>query len=116
MLGKIGRDIDKAVYISLPYEESINRISKRMACSVCRIHVVMGKDIVDKEDPCPACGGKVIQRGDDTPEGIAKRLKTFYEITVPVIEYYKDKGMLIEVDGLGSVEEVGAEIIKKLEK
>jgi len=54
-----------------------------------------------------------MQRGDDTPDGVAKRLKTFYEVTVPVIEKYREKGMLIEVDGNQSVEKVFEDIIEE---
>jgi adenylate kinase len=115
MLADIGRSIDKAIYIFLPYEESVARISKRYMCSVCRRHFVLGKDIQTINDSCPTCGGPITQRGDDTPDGIAKRLKTFYEITIPVIEYYRQRDLLIEVDGNQSVEKVFEDIDNKLE-
>ncbi|HAV11016.1 MAG TPA: adenylate kinase [Candidatus Moranbacteria bacterium] len=114
MLKEIGRDIDSAIYITLPYEESVERITKRFACQSCKKHFVLGKSILSQDDPCQECGGKIIQRTDDTPEGIRKRLDTFYEITVPVIEYYREKGILIEVDGRGSVSQVSDEITKRL--
>ncbi|KKQ51064.1 MAG: Adenylate kinase [Parcubacteria group bacterium GW2011_GWD2_38_11] len=114
MLQELSRSIDKAIYITLPYEESIARITKRYACTVCYRHFVLGKHIEGREDPCPTCGGPVMQRGDDTPDGVAKRLKTFYEVTVPVIEKYRERGLLIEVDGNKSVEEVFSEIVSGL--
>ena len=114
LLASLGRKIDKAVYITLPYEESVARISKRYACAVCYRHFVLGKDIQSPQDVCPTCAGPIIQRGDDTPEGIAKRLDTFYQITMPVIEYYRQKGLLVEIDGNRDVEEVFEDIISKL--
>lgn len=114
LLEELGRKLDKAIYITLPYEQSIERITKRYACTVCYRHFVLGKNIQSPNDPCPTCGGPIMQRVDDTPDGIAKRLKTFYEVTVPVIEQYKERGMLIEVDGNNSVEKVFEEIINKL--
>lgn len=108
-----GRSIDRAVYIALPYDESVARITRRYLCTVCLKHIVLGKHIQTPEDACPNCGGKITQRGDDTPDGIAKRLKTFYEVTVPVIEHYRKKGILIEVDGNRGVEEVFEDIISK---
>jgi adenylate kinase len=114
LLEELGRPIDRAIYIKLPMEESIARISKRYACTVCYRHFVIDKHIKSSDDPCPTCGGPIMQRGDDTPEGIAKRLKTFYQVTVPVIEHYKEKGILIEVDGHKSVEEVFEDITNKL--
>lgn len=114
MMQKMGRKIDKAIYITLPREESVARITKRYACTLCYRHFVLGKDIQSANDACPTCSGPIQQRGDDTPDGIAKRLKTFYEITMPVIEQYRQRKMLIEVDGNQSVEKVFAEIIDKL--
>jgi adenylate kinase len=68
------------------------------------------------EEPCPTCGGPIMQRPDDTPEGVAKRLKTFYDVTIPVVDEYRERGMLIEVDGGQSVEKVFEDIINGLEK
>ncbi len=114
MLGVLGRTIDKAIYITLPYDESVARITKRYACTVCHRHFVLGKHIEDNEQPCPTCGGPIMQRSDDTPDGVAKRLKTFYEVTVPVIDQYRERGLLIEVDGNQSVEKVFEDIVEKL--
>ncbi len=115
MLSLMGRNIDKAIYIELPYEESINRITKRFACLECKKHFILGKEIESEKESCPACGGKIAQRIDDTMDGIKKRLNTFYETTIPVVEYYKRKEMLIEVNGKKSIQDVNLEIIKKLE-
>lgn len=114
MLGQIDRNVDKAIYITLPYDESITRITKRYACTVCYRHFVLGKDIANIDDPCPTCGGPIIQRADDTPEGVTKRLKTFYDVTVPVIDHYRGKGLLIEVDGNQAKEKVFKDIVKQL--
>lgn len=116
MLESLARPIDKAVYITLAYDESVARITKRYACTVCYRHFVIGKHIQGHEDPCPTCGGPVMQRADDTPDGVAKRLKTFYEVTMPVIDKYRERGLLIEVDGNQSVEKVFEDIIAGLEK
>lgn len=113
LMESLGRNIDKAIYITLPYEESIARITKRYACTVCYRHFVLDKHIKNIDDPCPTCGGPIMQRGDDTPDGVAKRLKDFYAITVPVVEYYREQGMLIEVDGNKGVEEVFQDILSK---
>ena len=114
MLADFGRTIHKAVYISLPYAESVTRIVKRYACTGCFKHLILGKDIMANTDRCPACGALVHQRADDTPDGIAKRLETFYAVTMPVVEYYRQKGMLIEVDGNQDREKVFQDIISEL--
>ena len=114
MLAGYGRSIDRAIYISLPYDESVARITKRYACTLCYRHLIRGKDILSGNDACPTCGGPVRQRGDDTPDGIVKRLATFYALTIPVIEHYRSKGLLVEVDGNRTVEEVFADIVQQL--
>lgn len=115
MLSLLKREVAKAIYIKLPYNISVERITKRYICPLCRRHFVLGRDIARVDDPCPTCGGPIRQRLDDTPEGVAKRLKTFYEVTVPVIEHYRLKGMLVEVDGDQPVEKVFEDIVAKLQ-
>lgn len=115
MLVSLDRKLDKAIYITLPYEVSVERITKRYMCPLCRRHFVLGKDIKSADDPCPTCGGPIRQRMDDTPEGVAKRLKTFYEVTIPVVEHYRQRGMLVEVEGNQPVEKVFADIVAKLQ-
>jgi adenylate kinase len=116
MLAELSRNIDKAIYIRLPYDESISRITKRYACTVCYRHFVLGDHINETQDPCPTCGGPIMQRPDDTPDGVAKRLKTFYDVTIPVVNEYRERGMLIEVDGNQTIESVFSDIIEQLEK
>jgi len=63
---------------------------------------------------CDRCGGELYQRADDTVEGIRKRLEVYQAQTTPVIEYYKEKGRLLEVDGGGGAEEVSQGMEKAL--
>ncbi|HOW60747.1 MAG TPA: nucleoside monophosphate kinase [Candidatus Moranbacteria bacterium] len=114
MLKNINRSIDRAISITLSREESIKRISKRYICPSCNKQFILGEDIENKNMPCPKCGDQIRQRFDDTPEGVKKRLDTFQKVTVPVIEYYRKKDMLVEVDGRQSVEKVFKDIIENL--
>lgn len=114
MLENIGRSFDKAIYITLPYEESIERISKRYMCAVCRRQFVLGRDIESIESHCPTCEGPIMKRGDDTPEGIAKRLRVFHEVTMPVVDYYRKRGILIEVNGSQEIDKVFKDITQAL--
>ncbi|HOF42667.1 MAG TPA: nucleoside monophosphate kinase [Candidatus Moranbacteria bacterium] len=114
MLEKLARPIHKAISITLPHEESLKRISKRFTCIMCRKQFVLGESIKDLDNPCPDCGGLIAQRIDDTPDGIIKRLDTFQKVTVPVIEYYRKKNMLIEVDGTQNIDKVFEDIASEL--
>jgi adenylate kinase len=109
-----GRKIDKIVFLNISDEDSIERVSKRYSCSKCHKHFTIGENITSSIDPCTDCGGSIEQRKDDTEEGIKKRLSIFREQTMPVVEYYRDKGVLVEIDGTKSKKEVFEDITDKL--
>ncbi|EKE10678.1 MAG: hypothetical protein ACD_15C00213G0003 [uncultured bacterium] len=114
ILLEYGRITDVVIYISLPMEESIERITKRFGCKSCKSRLILKEDIQSPGDKCPNCGGEVVQRTDDTLEGITKRLDIFYRETLPVIEHYRKKGILYEVDGCRNVESVYLDISEKV--
>lgn len=113
-LPESGKKIDAVVFINIPEEESIARIGKRWVCKKNQHPLIMGVDVKNKKDKCPVDGSEIYQRLDDTPEGVKKRLEVFCEETMPVIEYFRKKDILIEVDGRPSIEEVFKNINKKL--
>lgn len=111
-----GRKIDKIIFINVPEEESLERVSRRYSCSKCHKHFALGENLESPTDLCPDCNSPVEQRQDDTKEGILKRLSIFKEQTVPVIEYFRKENVLIEVDGTRSKMEILDEILEKLKK
>lgn len=111
-----GRKIDKIVFLNVPEEESIDRVSKRYSCPKCHKHFALGENLKNPSDSCPDCNGSVEQRKDDTKEGILKRLSIFKNQTIPVVEYFRKENVLIEVDGTKSKTEVLDEILEKLKK
>lgn len=113
-LGEFGRHVDKVFVINLSEKESIERISKRRMCEKCKKSFILGKDIETEKTMCPNCGGKIIQRIDDSVEGIKKRLEIFKTETSLVIDYFREKGKLIEINGDKKIEEVFDEILSKL--
>lgn len=111
---EFGRLVGKVIVINISPEESIRRISKRRVCKKCKKVYIMGKDIKKENESC-LCGGEIVHRIDDTSDGVRKRLNIYYEETKPVIDYYKEKELVEEVNGEQSPEEVFQEILKKLE-
>ena len=111
---EFGRKISKVFIINLSEKESIGRISKRRVCSKCKSVYILGKDIKDENEPCAKCGGNIIIRPDDSEEGVRKRLGIFGEETMPVINYFKEKGLVEEIDGDQSIEKVFEKILGKL--
>lgn len=109
-----GRKVDKVIFLNVSGEESINRISRRYHCSRCHKGFFMGEDLHEIQEGCPICKGKIVQRKDDTEEGVIKRLAIFHEETYPVIEYYRKNGILVEINGMKDKKEVFAEILEKI--
>jgi adenylate kinase len=60
---------------------------------------------------CDRCGGELYQRPDDTPETQKHRIEVYFEQTAPLIDYYRDRGMLVEVDGRKGIEEIQADLL-----
>jgi adenylate kinase len=116
VLKENNKKLDKVIYIHISETDSVVRISKRYHCSKCGSRLILGRDVQNPTDKCHNCGGKIEQRPDDTVQGVRRRLEIFRQETVPVIDYYRKKGMLIEIDGTKSVERVFAQILAKLEE
>ena len=113
-LDEIGKPLDVVVDLSVPEEEIVRRISGRLICSKCGdpYHVLTKKPKVD--GICDRCGGELISRDDDTPDAVRNRLRVYAEKTLPLIEYYRKRGVLEQVDANGTVEESFARVERVL--
>ncbi len=105
-LEKLGTQIDYAIDVDVPDENIVSRMSGRRACPNCgaTYHIVFNRPA--KEDVCDVCGEPLIMRSDDRPETVQKRLDVYHAQTQPLIDYYKEKGVLYAVDGTKKMEEV----------
>lgn len=101
-LDKIAR-IDMVVSLVLDDAKIVSRISGRRVCAACNgtFHVSR----LENDAVCPDCGGELIQRKDDSAETVKNRLAVYAEQTAPLIQYYRSKGLLHELDAEGTVEE-----------
>lgn len=111
---EIGRKIDKVIYLKISSSESIKRISRRYQCSRCFARFVLGRDVKSPRYGCPICAGKIQRRKDDTPAGIRKRLAVYQKETAPVIEYFRKKRTLLEVEGEKKMDETFRFLVNKL--
>lgn len=95
-------NIDMVVSLLLDDEKIVSRISGRRVCAACSgtFHVSR----LENEKVCPTCGGELIQRKDDSAETVQNRLSVYAAQTEPLIQYYRAKGLLKEMDAEGSVE------------
>ncbi|MDO8578502.1 MAG: adenylate kinase [Dehalococcoidales bacterium] len=106
--------LDKVVYIKVSEKELLSRLSGRWICQKCQTpyHNVTAPPKI--QGKCDRCGGKLYQRADDAVETVKKRLDVYFAETAPLIDYYKRSGKLIEIDGEGSVDDVGRRIMDSL--
>ena len=106
MMSKQGKKIDHVVCLTASNDELVRRLSGRRTCNKCSAPFHVEFKQPKKQGVCDACGGELYQRDDDKEEAIRARLVTYDTQTKPLIEYYKGKGLLRPVDGLGSMEAV----------
>ncbi|MDP2838030.1 MAG: nucleoside monophosphate kinase [Candidatus Moranbacteria bacterium] len=99
VLEATGRSLNRVIFIDVPAAVSVERISKRYACQSCKRTYILGKNLITSDAPCRYCGGKIVQRADDTEEGVRKRHEIFQEETLPVVQYFEGTGQLLRVGG-----------------
>jgi len=108
----LGRENFKVVYLQTSEKEVTQRLLTRRICSKC------GKEFSLNFTPnlkkCSSCGGKLIRRKDDYPKAIKSRMLFFQKKILPVINYFRKKKIVVEVNGEGSVKEINKIILKKL--
>jgi adenylate kinase len=114
ILDHLNLRLDGVVNIDVPNEEIINRLSQRLVCDACG-YMVVGQDQKKEGDACPECDGQLIRRKDDQPETIRHRLEVYDKQTRSLIQYYRQKEILKDVDGLGSMDEVYQRTLSALE-
>jgi adenylate kinase len=111
MLTELGLPLDAVLSISVSRDELVRRLAGRWICRRCgrSFHEVFNPY---PGDPCPAGGGRcdLYQRDDDRPETVRNRLAVYDEQTAPLIDYYRSRGLLVEIDGERPPDEVHAQI------
>lgn len=114
ILDGIEARLDRVVYFSLPKTEVVKRISGRRNCPGCKAVYHIESIPSKKNGICDVCGTGLIQRNDDKPETIESRLAVYQEQTEPLINYYKNRSLLSELDGSGSVDAVQERLVSLL--
>ena len=104
---EVGLDLGKVILLDISEELLIKRITGRRLCPDCgAIYNIFNPEICPKEEnKCDKCGGTLYQRSDDNEEALKTRYATYVEQTAPLINYYKEKGILSVVDGGMGIDE-----------
>ena len=107
--------LDVVINLDVPTEIVLDRIAGRRVCESCgtpyHVHAPPKDDWM-----CDVCGGKVIQRDDDTEEAVLRRLELYNKETVPIIDYYRQLGKLVVVDGTGESDDVFARLVEQVDR
>ena len=113
-IDEMGIKIDMALDIEVKDETIIERVGGRRVCACgASYHIKYKPSKV--EGVCDACGAALTTRKDDEPQTVLDRLTTYHELTEPLKDFYREKGILVEIGGEGSVEETTQLVLKALE-
>ncbi|HEV8344126.1 MAG TPA: adenylate kinase [Candidatus Binatia bacterium] len=104
ILRKMGLSLDGVLYIGIPQEVIVQRLAGRRTCRHCGTLFHTKFNPPRRKNICDRCGGELYQREDDREETVRARLKVYETQTAPLVDYYRRKGLVKEVDGDGSVE------------
>ncbi len=103
--------IDRVLYMNVPEEELLRRLSGRWLCGNCQSAYHEEFSPPQTAEECDRCGGELYQRADDRPNAVRTRIEVYLEETQPLIGYYSDAGILREVAGDAPIDEVGQALV-----
>ncbi|MEW6545975.1 MAG: adenylate kinase [Bacillota bacterium] len=115
MLRECGQGLDAVVDLVVSEEELVRRAAGRRVCSRCGANYHLEFRPPREPGRCDACGGELVQREDDRPATVTQRLAVYRRQTEPLVEFYRRLGLLVEVNGTGSVEEVTRAILEAVD-
>ena len=106
------RILDKVVHLDVSEPELLRRLGGRYICRSCRAPHAIGEGEEGKK--CDNCGGELYQRDDDAPVAVKKRIEVYNEQTIPVLDFYRDRGVLVDISGDGTVDEINKQVLAAL--
>ncbi|MDD3519978.1 MAG: adenylate kinase [Actinomycetota bacterium] len=113
ILDELNLNLDRVINIVLDKNEIIKRITNRIVCNSCK-KVFKLADFSDKELKCDSCNSVLSKRADDSEVVVVKRLEVYEKQTKPLIDYYSNKKLLVDINGLGTEEEIFERILSHL--
>ncbi len=111
----LGRQLDRVVSLTVDTEALVLRLTGRRTCRACGRGYHVTFDPPRNAESCDACGGELYQRDDDQEATIRRRLSVYAEQTAPLIAYYREAGLLVELDGMQAITVVQEQILTALQ-
>jgi len=104
-----------AINLEVPEDVVVERITGRRVCSTCGTTYAVGRDDAAATGVCTKCGGTVVQREDDTEEAVRKRLALYASSTEPLLAWFRERDLLVDVDGVGDPDEIAAALVRTID-
>ena len=114
-LEEMDKALDRVISLEVDAEALVERLTGRRTCKECGRGYHVKFDPPREDAICDACGGSLFQRGDDQEETIRKRLQVYAEQTSPLIRYYRDADVLMELDGMQPIPQVQEKMLSLLQ-
>jgi adenylate kinase len=105
LMVELRKRFDRVVYLKVDLEELLRRLSGRLVCPRCQRTFPPGTTA------CTADGSELVQREDDKPEAVRPRIEIYLEKTVPVLDHYRAAGLVSEIDGRGTIEQISDQVL-----
>jgi adenylate kinase len=109
-----GIKIDRVLFINVPREILVQRLLTRRECPICQTVFNSGENAKSTTMVCPNCGETSVRRSDDSLETINNRLEIYFRRTYPLIDFYRERNLLVDIDGAQSPEQVFEDVMKAL--
>lgn len=115
-LTRLDQTLNAVININVDAELLFKRLTGRRICKSCGATYHIYFNPTKSEGVCDKCGGELYQRDDDQETTVKKRLEVYQDQTQPLIDYYKDKGTLVDIDGVGEIDDVFRRISASLQE
>ena len=113
-LSRRSRGLDGALLVSVPEAELVKRLGGRFVCRACQAPYNLEEGQFASPPPCSRCGGELFQREDDRIEAVQVRIGVYQEQTEPVLDFYREMGLLVEISGVGAIEDINRNALAAL--
>jgi adenylate kinase len=105
LMVELERTFDRVLYLKVPTEELLQRLSGRLVCPACQRTYPPGTE------KCSVDGSALVQREDDAAEAVKPRIDIYLEKTIPVLEHYRGRGLVSEIDGRGTIDQITQRVL-----
>jgi len=116
ILSSLAQGIDQVLALRVAQEELVRRLTGRRVCGQCGAGYHLVSQPPRQPERCDRCGGELVQRPDDREEVVRERLRVYEEQTRPLLDHYRQLGLLSELEGTGSPESITASLVRAIEE